>query len=112
MSLPRLLMHLMLVLALVASGFASAAPAQDDGGGAHVQAPCHGDDPPPAADGDPDCCGDPQGACGCDCLQHATAAMPPLALLPVAAPAGRLALPTPSRAAHDARIPDIRPPIA
>lgn len=112
MSLPRLLMHLMLVLALVASGLASAAPMPADGSGTHAQAPCHGDDPPPPDAGGDDCCSGPPGHCGCDCLQHATAAMPLLAFLPALAPtrpvAARLAAPH----ARGARIPDIRPPIA
>lgn len=113
MSLSRLLMHLLLVLALVASGLgsASAATMPAQGGGTHAQAPCHGDDPPPPDAGGDDCCGGPPGHCACDCLQHATAAMPLLAFLPTPAPTGPLAAGLAPPLARDARIPDIRPPI-
>ena len=86
----RLLMNLLLVLALVASGplpaFA-ADPGAGAGADAVAAAPCH-DAGAPAADApaqDPaDCCGDAPAYCACDCLHHGAAvvswahrAMPP-----------------------------------
>ena len=113
MTLTRLLMHLLLALALVASGplpaFAADAVASEQ-----VQAPCHdldGASPAPAGD-EADCCGEEPGYCGCDCLHHAAAA-------PMRAP--RLAQPAPA-SFHQAMTadtpprrtgpPDTRPPIA
>jgi len=115
MSLPRLFVHLMLVLALVASGLASAVPAAAAPVAAH-DSPCHGDAAPSAAADDEagkaGCCGGEQGYCGCDCLQHATAALPVLAFLPAipprpfGSPVSVQAHPRPGPP------PNIRPPIA
>ena len=113
----RLLMNLLLVLALVASGPLPAFAA-DHAPLASAAAPCHdvdGPAPSPAdadADTDADCCGGEPGHCGCECLQHVAAAPLRLQRLPQIAPA------TPDTGVASRRVPrspappDTRPPIA
>lgn len=113
MTLTRLLMNLLLVLALVASGplpaFAADAAASD-----HVQAPCHdldGPSPAPAGD-DADCCGGEPGQCGCDCLHHGAAAPMRAPRLAQPAPAGFQPAMTTDTPPRRSGPPETRPPIA
>lgn len=120
MVLLRTLAHLFLVLALLAGGVApaSASAPMDDGmdTAMAMSPPCHDLAGEPAAQPSndpaamPDCCDD--GACACDCLQHATADFvvappPPRPMLRGLDAAPRVGVLPRTRAA-----PDIRPPIA
>lgn len=113
MTLTRLLMNLLLVLAMVASGplpaFAAATVSADE-----IQAPCHdldGPSPDPAGD-EADCCGGEPGYCGCDCLHHAAAApMRTPRLDPPAPPTFHQAMAADVPPRHTGP-PDTRPPIA
>lgn len=115
MSVSRLLTHLLLVLALVAGGLASASAGldADTGTGAQVEAPCHGGGQP-APDGADDggCCGDTAPACQCDCLHHVATAPPPAHGLPMPPPLGLRAERLPGGHVRAAPGPAVRPPIA
>ena len=116
MSLSRLLLNLLLVLALVASGPLSAFESGHEQAPAKAAAPCHDDAGPgpeqPDGDTSADCCGGDPGYCGCDCLHHVAAA--PLRPMRISqAPPGAYegAPRAPALPRSPAR-PDTRPPIA
>ena len=112
MSPLRLLMNLLLVLALVASGplpvFAAG-----NADAASSAAPCHDADgaPPAAADGDADCCGGEPGDCGCDCLHPVAAAPLRLQRMPHLAPAAPESGEAGPALPRSPATPDTRPPI-
>lgn len=115
MSPMRLLLNLLLVLALVASGPLPVFAA-DAAHPASSSAPCHDlDGPAPApAHGDDgaDCCGGDPGYCGCDCLHHVAAAPLRPQRISQAPPGTYEAAPAAPALPRSPALPDTRPPIA
>ena len=116
MSLSRLLLNLLLVLALVASGPLSAFESGHEQAPAKAAAPCHDDAGPGPAQpgGDPggDCCGGDPGYCGCDCLHHVAAAPLRPQRVSQIAPGAYAVAPTVPALPRSPTLPDTRPPIA